>query len=273
LEFRSGGKNHIEKKEINRIMKDAAYAIDVNYKRKAGKSITEVGYFYKAISENKEMYLHKDETMLNALRSLRSQGKTLFLVTDSNYEYVDMLMSFSYGSEWKDIFDFIVIDAKKAHFFGLEEKPFRKLEISNHCRVGSEVRDLDRHAIYTSGSAKYLEKILRNSSVEAKDERILYLGDNCSHDILPVLKLKGWDCVCILEELGKLDLGNEYDGRFWGDWRYEETPKEVVPSFWCGEMMKKANMVTDMVSSQEMLDFYAGKEVSGWNSSSSPVFA
>jgi hypothetical protein len=48
---------------------------------------------------------------------MRSHSKTLFLVTDSHIEYINLVMTATLGEDWKNFFDFCLVDAQKPLFF------------------------------------------------------------------------------------------------------------------------------------------------------------
>lgn len=49
--------------------------------------------------------------MLEILKDLKSRGKILFLLSNSHFEGVDLLMNHAYGKDWRKIFDFIGANA------------------------------------------------------------------------------------------------------------------------------------------------------------------
>jgi hypothetical protein len=40
-----------------------------------------------------------------------------FLLSNADYEHVDLLMTYAYGSDWLSLFDLVVVNARKRTFF------------------------------------------------------------------------------------------------------------------------------------------------------------
>lgn len=259
VEHKRKGKDHLEKGQIKEIQDDTEYAVDKNYShcdKYKYTSIKDVGYYYKEILENKEKYLYKHDQMVDALKALKDKGKTLFLISDSHYEFVEALLNYGYGEFWKQLFDYHLVYAKKTKFFNHIDIPFKEVDFSKESKIGETTEILQKKQMYTRGNAKLLEKNLRDATGSHSEERILFIGDHYSHDVLASRALKNWDSVCVMEELGGLDLGEGFDGRVWGPSHYEETPDGVIQTFWYSEMMKHADKCTKLVDSDDMLEFF-----------------
>eukprot|EP01116_Phalansterium_solitarium_P020754 TRINITY_DN6217_c0_g1_i1.p2 TRINITY_DN6217_c0_g1~~TRINITY_DN6217_c0_g1_i1.p2 ORF type:complete len:288 (-),score=96.45 TRINITY_DN6217_c0_g1_i1:489-1352(-) len=76
-----------------------------------------VGRYFPAVLGTPSKYLRKQPHVRRWLQGLRKHGVKLLLLTNSMADYTDLLMKFSYGDDWKDLFDLIVVHAKKPHFF------------------------------------------------------------------------------------------------------------------------------------------------------------
>jgi hypothetical protein len=50
------------------------------------------------------------------LAKLRSLGKTTFLVSNFHFEFLSVMMEASLGSQWKQLFDFIVVESRQPLF-------------------------------------------------------------------------------------------------------------------------------------------------------------
>jgi len=266
VEFKRKGRNYLEQKEVKEILDDGFYAVGVNYSNcneEIYHPILEFGHYYKSVLQNMKKVLHEQTNMLNALKTLKEKEKVLFLVSDSHYEYVGALMDHVYGKEWLSIFDFALLHAKKPEFFHAIGKPFREIDLTKVNKKGPQVEKLQRNQMYILGNASLLEQNMRElKGKNTHGDRILYIGDHYSLDILAAKDCENWDTVCVMEELGELDLGDDYDGRVWGNWQYEETAKGIIPTFWYSEMMKKADKCVPTVDSEEMMEFYYQEEVS-----------
>ena len=124
------------------------------------------------------------------LHRLRSVGKRLFLLTNSEYYYTEAVMSYllndalPFYRSWSDYFDLVIVQGRKPNCFTKSE-PFTLLDAEGD-PVG-EVTDLRRSAIYRGGNLKTLEQHLGHSGKE-----ILYVGDHMYADILRSRKTATW---------------------------------------------------------------------------------
>jgi 5'-nucleotidase len=75
------------------------------------------GMYFKSVAEATDRYIDKRPVVREWLLSLRAAGKKVYLITNSSEEYADLLMNFAFGVGWRDLFDLIVLKARKPHFF------------------------------------------------------------------------------------------------------------------------------------------------------------
>lgn len=137
-------------------------------------------------------YVRPDPRLPLTLEEFRRAGRKLFLLTNSGFQYTDVLLSFILGDRlpgmprWTDYFDLVVVDAGKPGFFlnrGREAPPL-VAEASGHTPV------------YSGGDADFLEDRLG-----FRGDRILYFGDHTYGDILRSKKSVGWRTAMVIEEL------------------------------------------------------------------------
>ncbi|XP_078064990.1 5'-nucleotidase domain-containing protein 2-like [Mustelus asterias] len=75
------------------------------------------GFMYKWIMEDLEKYILRGEETFAVLQHLVHHGKKLFLITNSPFSFVDKGMSYMVGKDWRDLFDVVIVQADKPHFF------------------------------------------------------------------------------------------------------------------------------------------------------------
>ncbi|HEX7878614.1 MAG TPA: HAD-IG family 5'-nucleotidase [Candidatus Eisenbacteria bacterium] len=137
-------------------------------------------------------YLAPDPRMGPTLEHFRSAGKKLFLLTNSEYAYTDVLLSFllkhnlAGKQSWRDFFDIIIVDARKPDFFTHKE--------NDEPRPHHE--ELPGPPIWSGGGARFLEDRLGYQG-----DRILYFGDHTYGDILRSKKSVGWRTAMVIEEM------------------------------------------------------------------------
>ena len=121
-------------------------------------------------------FIVKDADLGPTLHRLRSVGKRLFLLTNSEYYYTEAVMSYllndalPFYRSWSDYFDLIIVQGRKPDFF-TKSNPFILLDAEGD-PVG-EVDDLRRSAVYMGGNLKTLEEHLGHAGKE-----ILFVGDH-----------------------------------------------------------------------------------------------
>lgn len=150
------------------------------------------GSIKSVIRENPSAYIQSDVKLVPILERFRSWGKKLFLLTNSEFYYTDILMRHLFrrrrgedGEEWSGFFDVIMTDAKKPRFFdsghAAQPKPITK--ISHPCAV-------------KGGNVRFLE-----TETGFRGDQILYFGDHTYGDILRAKKSAGWRTAMVVLEL------------------------------------------------------------------------
>ncbi|MBI5547081.1 MAG: HAD-IG family 5'-nucleotidase [Deltaproteobacteria bacterium] len=152
------------------------------------------------IRQDLARFVVPDPELGPALHKLRSGGKKLFLLTNSAWDYTDLVMRFlldgclpEYPS-WRHYFDVVVCSAQKPSFFS-DGRPLVELDTATGQPVG-EARSLERGKAYASGNLADFERL-----VGIAGEKVLYVGDHIYGDILRSKKSSLWRTCMIIEEL------------------------------------------------------------------------
>ncbi len=144
-------------------------------------------------------YLVKDLELGPALHKLRSGGKKLFVLTNSQWDYTDAVMkhvldgSLPEYPSWRNYFDIVITNAGKPGFFS-ERRPLFELGPSGE-QLG-EARSLERGKIYEGGNLLEFERLAGIGG-----DRVLYVGDHIYGDILRSKKSSLWRTCMVVEEL------------------------------------------------------------------------
>jgi len=145
-------------------------------------------------------FVLRDEKLGPTLHKLRSAGKRLFLLTNSQPAYTDAMMTYlltdglpEYPS-WRNYFDLIVTAARKPLFF-TGKQPFEEV-LEDGARAPAPT--LERGRIYAGGNIATLDAQL---GVDA--DRILYVGDHIYGDVLRAKKTTAWRTAMIVQEMGQ----------------------------------------------------------------------
>ncbi len=135
-----------------------------------------------------------------ALLDQKHAGKKLLLITNSEWSYSVPMMSYAFdrflpdGMTWRDLFDVIIVGARKPEFF-TTRSPFFEIATEEGLLRPAH-GGLKPHTAYLGGSARELEKHLGLSGDE-----ILYVGDHMFGDVHVTKNVLRWRTALILREL------------------------------------------------------------------------
>jgi 5'-nucleotidase len=158
------------------------------------------GSIKETITADIGRYIERDPDLAATLHKLRSAGKRLFLLTNSEPQYTDAVMSYLLRGElneyrsWKSYFDMIITSAMKPAFF-MRDAPFEELALPGQLQLG-KVREFHRGRMYLGGSQTEFEKLTGVPS-----DRVLYVGDHIYGDVLRAKKTSQWRTLMIIQEL------------------------------------------------------------------------
>jgi HAD superfamily 5'-nucleotidase-like hydrolase len=189
------------------------------------------GVIKLAVAENPSKYIVDDPNLIPMLRSIRSSGKKVFMVTNSLWDYTHVVMNYLEGKKctpderdltWTSYFDVIVTFACKPayivddhlalyrvknpaghienlHYLPDDPAKIREiLDMNNHPRMGEPLKgDENPKHVFQGGNAKHLHKLLQVSS----SDRIVYVGDHMYADVLRSKRSLGWRTCLIVPEL------------------------------------------------------------------------
>ncbi|XP_043986797.1 5'-nucleotidase domain-containing protein 2 [Gambusia affinis] len=153
------------------------------------------GYMYKWIMQDLDKFILRKEETDAVLHRLVSQGKKLFLITNSPFSFVDKGMTHMVGKNWRDFFDVVIVQADKPHFFTDCIKPFRRLDNNGDLRW-EKINRLDKGQIYKQGN---LFDFLRLTGW--RGSKVLYFGDHLYSDLADLMLRHGWRTAAIVPEL------------------------------------------------------------------------
>ncbi|XP_048462664.1 5'-nucleotidase domain-containing protein 2 [Rhincodon typus] len=135
------------------------------------------GMMYNWIEQDLEKYiLHGDETYA-VLNRLVNNGKKLFLITNSPFNFVDKGMKHMVGKDWRDLFDLVIVQADKPGFFTDKRKPFRRLDDTGVLQW-DKINRLEKGKMYKQGN---LFDFLRLTGWGGS--KVLYFGDHLYSDL------------------------------------------------------------------------------------------
>ncbi|CAB4070358.1 unnamed protein product [Lepeophtheirus salmonis] len=76
------------------------------------------GGYFPEVKANPEKYILKRRPEFRDwLKMLRQNGKFLYVITGSHYDFASHVASYALGEDWKELFDIVIFFCKKAFFF------------------------------------------------------------------------------------------------------------------------------------------------------------
>ncbi len=158
------------------------------------------GLLKSEILANPDQFVEPDEETPPALLDQKKSGKKLLLITNSEWSYVEPILSYAFGPflpkslKWRDLFDIIIAGARKPDFFTL---PMPAFEVVNAEGLLREHRGLlcPGH-IYLGSNAQLVEESLGLSG-----EELMYVGDHIFTDVNISKSISRWRTALVVREL------------------------------------------------------------------------
>jgi len=168
---------------------------DVN---KATQDIHTSGMMHQAIVDDLDRFLPKKAGLESYLNGLVDNNK-LFIITNSSFKFVNRGLIHLLGPYWRDLFDVVVVNARKPKFFTDTDsafRPFRAINAETGHHMWGQVQHFDKHAVYAEGNVK-----LFHQYTGYEGPSVIYFGDHVYSDLMdPVLRY-GWRTGAIIPEL------------------------------------------------------------------------
>ena len=123
--------------DYDKLFGDIRTAIDEAHRDDTLKSV---------IKADLPAYIVKDPLLGETLHKFRSSGKKLFLLTNSLYDYTDVVMSYLLDGErkaypsWRNYFDIVIVGGAKPAFFN-ELRPFVQIDPATNQPIATQRRD------------------------------------------------------------------------------------------------------------------------------------
>jgi 5'-nucleotidase len=185
-----------ERVDYGRLYDDIREAIDTVHRDNSLK---------REVRKELGRYIFQDPELGPALHKLRSGGKRLFLLTNSAWDYTDVVMRYLLDGQlaeypsWRNYFDYVVTLAAKPAFFS-EQRPFLELDVSGkpgeEAPVVGAATSLERGKVYQGGNLVQFERFTGHAG-----ECVLYVGDHIYGDILKSKKTSLWRTCMVVQEI------------------------------------------------------------------------
>ncbi|XP_043709570.1 5'-nucleotidase domain-containing protein 4-like isoform X1 [Telopea speciosissima] len=203
--------------DYSRMYKDVRAAVDLCHRD---------GTLKQMVAKDPKKYINEDPSIVPMLKMLRDSGRATFLVTNSLWDYTNVVMNFLCchrtldGSspcnfDWLANFDVVITGSSKPSFFHednranlFEVEPESGMLVNTdngtpYPQIGSTSPMLPSKGlkkgcrVFQGGSVGHLHKLL---SIESSSQ-VLYVGDHIYGDILRSKKVLGWRTMLVVPEL------------------------------------------------------------------------
>lgn len=157
------------------------------------------GRLKEEVSRVPDDFVLLDEELCLALRDLEASGKKLLLITNSEWAYVNPIMSHAFdrflgGRTWRELFELVIVSARKPDFFTGSAPMF---EVVGEQGLLRPLTGLPKSGgVYFGGNARLVERLLG-----CPGEDILYVGDHIFSDVHVTKSLLRWRTALVLREL------------------------------------------------------------------------
>ncbi|XVE69879.1 hypothetical protein DITRI_Ditri10aG0027000 [Diplodiscus trichospermus] len=218
VDFRDNNPGKVpEGADYARMYKDVRAAVDLCHRD---------GTLKQMVAKDPKRYINEDTSIVPMLKMLRDSGRATFLVTNSLWDYTNIVMNFLCASrtmdggntcnfDWLQYFDVVITGSAKpgffhednrANIFEVEPESGMLLNTDNGTpmpQVGNTspnvlLKGLNKSCrVFQGGSVGHLHKLL---SIESSSQ-VLYVGDHIYGDILRSKKVLGWRTMLVVPEL------------------------------------------------------------------------
>ncbi|KAL4566362.1 hypothetical protein LXL04_030476 [Taraxacum kok-saghyz] len=210
-----------EEKDYFRMYRDVRAAVDLCHRD---------GTLKQMVANDPKRYINEDVSLVPMLQMLRNSGFAVFLVTNSLWDYTNVVMNFLCGPEkvngsslltldWLKHFDVVITGSAKPKFFHDENRaslfavdtdsgmlintdngsPMAQVGAASSVEVPDQQIPDKSYKVFQGGNVGHLHKLL---SVESSSQ-VLYVGDHIYGDILRSKKVLGWRTMLVVPELEK----------------------------------------------------------------------
>ncbi len=152
------------------------------------------------ILANPDYFVDLDPETPLALLDQKRAGKTLLIITNSEWSYAAPMLSFAFdrflpdGMTWRDLFDVSFFGARKPQFFQGDQPAYDIVDDSGLLR--EHRGPVRKGGLYVGGSAALVERSLRLAGGQ-----ILYVGDHIFVDVNVAKSVLRWRTALILREI------------------------------------------------------------------------
>jgi HAD superfamily 5'-nucleotidase-like hydrolase len=147
-----------------------------------------------------DLFVDLDPETPLALLDQKRAGKTLLIITNSEWSYAAPMLTFAFdrflpgGMTWRDLFDVSFFAARKPQFFMGDQPAYGIVDDAGLLR--EHRGPIEKGGLYVGGSAALVERSLRLAGGQ-----ILYVGDHIFVDVNVAKSVLRWRTALIIREI------------------------------------------------------------------------
>jgi len=162
------------------------------------------GVIKNPVAVDPATYIKASPDLPRMLKQLMVGGKQVFLLTNSLYDYTNVVCTYLLGEQWLDFFDLVICGARKPGFLldpylpifrvSTEDASLENIELGSE---GGAAAALAAGKVFQGGNWNHLHRMLNLQTGSA----LMYVGDHMYSDILRSKRTLGWRTLLIVPEL------------------------------------------------------------------------
>lgn len=159
------------------------------------------GRLKQEIIADPDKYVDLDPDTPRALLDQKRAGKTLLLITNSEWFYGAPMLRYVFdrylpdGKTWRDLFDYGFFTSRKPGFFSNPERPAYQI-VNDEGLLREHRGKVERGGLYVGGNARLVEE-----SLGLDGSQILYVGDHLFVDVNIAKSILRWRTALIAREV------------------------------------------------------------------------
>lgn len=224
------------------------------------------GQMHDTIRQDLATYIEPNNKIRTLLERMKGNDKELFVCTNSSFQYLDAGMEFMIGKDWRELFDVVMVSARKPDFY-TRNRSFRLFDEKKRRVKWQPVNELKKEHVYSQGS---LDQLLQIKNW--KGSQVLYIGDSLFSDLVEPHRIHGWRTGAIIRDLEEeMNIQNTetYRELSFNIEAMEELMRRVQAELSRQPSKEDSELLETLVSQYEEMQFQRGKIV---NSNFGSVF-
>jgi len=181
------------------------------------------------VAKDPAKYIVPDESLKELLTTLKTSGRSVFLLTNSLFDYTNVVMNFLISGktgeeknlDWLEYFDSVFVGSMKPNFFTQDNNIIFEVDAKTYMLKntdsggpltpigGSDIDTSSSSSKIGDGANTYDSKVYQGGSYVhlmdslgiSRGSDVLYVGDHIFGDILRSKKTLGWRTMLIVPEM------------------------------------------------------------------------